>query len=99
MGSGVTTAHISSLMSSSSGHIWAFGANKGTALNKTMDKFNVKSILFTIIGTVIAAINLIHIIYLSHHSISVLSNRPYLESAFFQMCMILTLVLVSFERK
>ena len=26
-------------------------------------------------------------------------NRPYLESAFFQMCMILTLVLVSFERK
>ena len=28
-----------------------------------------------------------------------LVNRPYLESTFFQMCMILTLVLVSFERK
>ena len=45
VGSGVTTAHISSLMSSSSGHIWAFGANKGTAVNRTMEKFNVKSIL------------------------------------------------------
>ena len=26
-------------------------------------------------------------------------NRPYLESAILQMCMILTLILVSFERK
>ena len=26
-------------------------------------------------------------------------NRPYLKSALFQMCMILTLILVSFERK
>ena len=26
-------------------------------------------------------------------------NRPYLESAIFQMCMILTLILLSFERK
>ena len=27
------------------------------------------------------------------------SNRPYLESEILQMCMILTLILVSFERK
>ena len=32
-------------------------------------------------------------------SCTYVSNRPYLESAFFQMCMILPLFLVSFERK
>ena len=44
-GSGVTTAHISSLMSKSSGHIWAFGANKGAAIQRTMEKLGVRSIL------------------------------------------------------
>ena len=34
-------------MHTSSGHLWAFGANKGTAINKTMEKFGVKSILFS----------------------------------------------------
>jgi 16S rRNA C967 or C1407 C5-methylase (RsmB/RsmF family) len=45
VGSGVTTAHIASLMNNSSGHILAFGAIEGSAVQHTMERFGAKSIL------------------------------------------------------
>ncbi|XP_060576770.1 putative methyltransferase NSUN7 isoform X2 [Ruditapes philippinarum] len=44
VGSGVTTAHIASLMNNSSGHILAFGAIEGSAVQHTMERFGAKNI-------------------------------------------------------
>ncbi|XP_045204009.2 putative methyltransferase NSUN7 isoform X2 [Mercenaria mercenaria] len=44
VGSGVTTAHIASLMNNSTGNILAFGAIDGSAVQHTMEKFGAKNI-------------------------------------------------------
>ncbi|KAL4229770.1 hypothetical protein ACF0H5_010161 [Mactra antiquata] len=41
-GSGVTTVHLASLMSQSSGHIHAFGALSSSAIQQTIEKFGAK---------------------------------------------------------